>query len=143
MIRGGVHLKDTSDSFLIDALYDPASTRTLIGKDLVPKILDCPGRHLDRSRRSFIILANCSRGKILAKVELPLTIDGITKKFEVRVAIKLDIEFVLGLDAHSEFDVVLAARSKGFGCQLRTARSIHSILRQLRRKLWWYIIIIE
>lgn len=40
LVSGRVHLKVTLNSFAVYALYDPGSSRKLIRKDLVPRILD-------------------------------------------------------------------------------------------------------
>ncbi|XP_033228351.1 uncharacterized protein LOC117180119 [Belonocnema kinseyi] len=99
-----------------DALYDPSSTRTLIRGDLVPKIPDALGNDLDNSLKSSMTLANGSRDEILGVVELPLTIDGTTKVFEVRIATNLYTEFGLGLDA--------AGSAKLQGWQRKTGRKV-------------------
>lgn len=68
LVLGRVHPNDTINSFLVDTLCVPGFSRTLIRKDLVPKILDSLGRHLDGSHRSSMIVARGSRGEILGMV---------------------------------------------------------------------------
>ena len=65
-------------SVILDALYDPRSTRTFVRSKVGQKILDITGKELDRSHRSMMIVANRSLQVIEGKVELPLTIEEIT-----------------------------------------------------------------
>ena len=76
------------------------------------KILDITGKELDRSHRSMMIVANRSMQVIEGKVELPLTIEEVTRLCEVRFAEHLDTEMILGLDAQTEFDMYFGARLK-------------------------------
>ena len=65
-------------SVILDALYDPRSTRTFVRSKVGQKILDITGKELDRSHRSMMIVANRSLQVIEGKAELPLTIEEIT-----------------------------------------------------------------
>ena len=76
------------------------------------KILDGTGKKLDRSHRSMMIVANGSTQVIEEKVQLPLTIEKVTRLCEVRFAEHLDTEMILRLETQAEFDMYLGSRLK-------------------------------
>ena len=53
----------------------------------------------------MMIVADGSMQVIEGKVELPLTIEEVTRLCEVRLSEHLDTEMILGLDAQAEFDM--------------------------------------
>ena len=111
-VRGRIHLAVEVGSVTLDALYDPGSTRTFVRSKVGRKILDSTGKELDRSHRSMMIVANGSMQVIEGKVELPLTIEEVTRLCEVRFSEYLDTEMILGLDAQAEFDMYFGSRLK-------------------------------
>ena len=76
------------------------------------KILDSTGKGLDRSHRSMMIVANGSMQVIEGKLELPLTIEEVTRLCKVIIAEHLDTEMILGLDVQAEFDMYFGSRLK-------------------------------
>ena len=60
----------------------------------------------------MMIIANGSVQVIEGKVELPLTIQQVTRLCEVRFVEHLDTEMILRLDAQAEFDVYFGSRLK-------------------------------
>ena len=98
-VRGRIHLAVEVGSVTLDALYDPGSTRTFIRSKVGLKFLDITGKELDRWHTSIMIVAYVSMQVIEGKVELPLTIEEVTRLCEVRFAEHLDTEMIWGLDA--------------------------------------------
>lgn len=121
-----MHLKVTINSFSVDALYDPGSSRTLSRKDLVPKILESLRRYLDCSRRSSMNLANRSRDKILLVVQLPCSIDDITKEGDVRVATKIPSLFEVSMRNQTLIWCLLCVL-KILRCRVRTDGQVHPL----------------
>ena len=76
------------------------------------KILDSTGKELDTSHRSMMIVANGSMQVIEGKVELPLTIEEVTRLYKDRFAEYLDTEMIFGLDAQAKFDMYFESRLK-------------------------------
>ena len=100
-----IHLAIEIGSVTLDALYDPESIMIFVSSKVGPKILNSIGKELDRSHRSMMIVANGSMQVIEGKVELPLTIEEVTRLCEVRFAEHLDTEMILELGAQAEFDM--------------------------------------
>ena len=98
-VRGRIHLAVEVGSVTLDALYDPGSTRTFIRSKVGLKFLDITGKELDRWHTSIMIVAYVSMQVIEGKVDLPLTIEEVTRLCEVRFAEHLDTEMIWGLDA--------------------------------------------
>ena len=111
-VANRVHVVATVGSISLDALIDNGSLRTLIRQSTWEQISRVSGKELDSNARSRIIMANGSTDLIVGKVNLPITIDGMTRTCEVRVAANLDTELVLGLDSQGKFDMVFASRSR-------------------------------
>ena len=111
-VRGRIHLAVEIGSVTLDASYEPGTTRTFERSKVSQKILDITEKELNRSHRSMMIVANGSMQVIEGKVELPLTIEELTRLCEVRFAEHLDTKMFLGLDAQAEFDMYFGSRLK-------------------------------
>lgn len=60
-----------------------------------------------------MIVANGSIDMIIRKVNLPITIDGVTRVFDVRVANRyLDTELILRVECQNKFDMSFLSRTK-------------------------------
>ena len=59
-----------------------------------------------------MIVTNGTMQVIEGKVELPLTIEEVTRLCEVRFSEHFDTEMILGLDAQAEFDMYFGSRFK-------------------------------
>ena len=111
-VRGRIHLAVEIGSITLDALYDPGSTRTFLRNKVGQNISGSTGKELDRSHRSMMIVANGSMQVIEGKVELPLTIEEVTRLCEVRFTEHLDTEMILWLDAQAKFEMYFGSRLK-------------------------------
>ena len=111
-VANRVHVVAKVGSIWLDTLIDNGSSRTLIRQSTWEQISRVSGKELDSNARSRIIMVNGSTDLLVGKVNLPITIDGMNRTCEIRVAANLDTELVLGLDSQGKFDMVFASRSR-------------------------------
>ena len=82
-VHGRIHRAEEIGSVTLDVLYDPGSTWTFMRSKVTQKILDSTGKELNRSHRSMMIVANGCMEVIEGKVELPITIQEVTRLKEL------------------------------------------------------------
>lgn len=100
--------KDLEDiSVLQECVTENA--RTLIRKAIWDQISKVSGRELDVPMKTRMIMANGSVDMIEGKVNLPVTIDGVARICELRIATDLDTEMIPGLYSQGKFEMMFAS----------------------------------